>query len=272
MRPRASPWRHELLETNSTRDEELRHSAGARPGPDLVASARTAVKPAPARTVIAAGTSAVLISTCPFVAAASSSATETSASRRPCPMTISWSAVSSSSLMRWLETKTVRPSAANLRNVSRIHWIPSGRGRWSARRVSGSVDRRATRRRSRGVAHSERERSARLRATSRARRARALVRAPRRNAIALRKPAEVASRRAARMERAARRAARRRPSAVSRGRVPPPLMSASPASAVASPSNSCIVVVFPAPFGPTNPVTLPGPHDDRQLVDGDRAP
>ncbi len=43
----------------------------------------------------------------------------------PRPMTISSSAVCSISDMRWLETKTVRPSAASLRKSSRTHNTPS---------------------------------------------------------------------------------------------------------------------------------------------------
>ena len=84
------------------------------------------VAPAFASTVIAAGASGVCTSTRPSEAAAISSATDRSARRRPRPITIRWSAVPSSSLMRWLDTKTVRPSAASARSVSRIHWIPSG--------------------------------------------------------------------------------------------------------------------------------------------------
>ncbi len=41
-------------------------------------------------------------------------------------MTIRWSAVNAISLMRWLETNTVRPSAARRRNSVRIQRIPSG--------------------------------------------------------------------------------------------------------------------------------------------------
>ena len=58
-----------------------------------------------------------------------------------------------SSLMRWLETKTVRPSAASVQQLPH-HWIPPGRGRWSARRGSGSAGRRGAPRRRRGAAAS----------------------------------------------------------------------------------------------------------------------
>ena len=73
----------------------------------------TGTAPAFARTVIAAGTSVVVIATRSSEAVAMSWSTETSARSRPLPITIRWSAVSSSSLIRWLETKTVRPSAAS---------------------------------------------------------------------------------------------------------------------------------------------------------------
>ena len=49
-----------------------------------------------------------------------------SAISRPRPMTIRWSAVSSSSLIRWLETSTARPSAASDRSRPRIQTMPSG--------------------------------------------------------------------------------------------------------------------------------------------------
>ena len=51
----------------------------------------------------------------------------------PRPMTINWSAVCSISDMRWLETNTVRPSAASRLNRSRTHFTPSG-----SRPLSGS--------------------------------------------------------------------------------------------------------------------------------------
>ena len=45
----------------------------------------------------------------------------------------------------------------------------------------------------------------------------------------------------------------------------------SPASGLSSPRISLIVVDFPAPFGPTKPVTRPGSDAERQAVDGDGA-
>ncbi len=54
------------------------------------------------------------------------SATGRSAISWPRPMTIKWSAVCAISLIRWLETKTVRPSAASRRIRLRTHRMPSG--------------------------------------------------------------------------------------------------------------------------------------------------
>ena len=54
------------------------------------------------------------------------SAVLASAIRRPFPITMRWSAVRAISLMRWLETNTVRPSAARRRSRVRIHRMPSG--------------------------------------------------------------------------------------------------------------------------------------------------
>ena len=57
---------------------------------------------------------------------ADSSATDVSASSRPRPITTTWSAVRAISPIRWLETSTVRPSAASDRSRSRTQRIPSG--------------------------------------------------------------------------------------------------------------------------------------------------
>src|SRR5581483_4111256 len=54
------------------------------------------------------------------------SAIDTSASTRPRPTMRRWSAVSAISLMRWLETRTVRPSLARPRSRLRIQRTPSG--------------------------------------------------------------------------------------------------------------------------------------------------
>src|SRR5580704_12254965 len=49
-----------------------------------------------------------------------------SAISRPLPITSRWSAVRAISLIRWLETRTVRPWAAIVRMRVRIQWMPSG--------------------------------------------------------------------------------------------------------------------------------------------------
>ena len=51
---------------------------------------------------------------------------EVSAISRPCPITIRCSAVSAISLIRWEETKTVRPWPARFFIRLRIQWMPSG--------------------------------------------------------------------------------------------------------------------------------------------------
>ena len=68
----------------------------------------------------------VVTSTRSLDAFVSSCATLVSATRRPRPMTMRWSAVSSSSPIRWLETSTTRLCAASSRMRPRIHTIPSG--------------------------------------------------------------------------------------------------------------------------------------------------
>ena len=77
-----------------------------------------------------------------------SSATETSAISRPRPTTMTCSAVSAISLIRWLETKTVRPSAASPLSRSRTQRMPSGSSPLTgSSRISGRAGRRAARRR-----------------------------------------------------------------------------------------------------------------------------
>ena len=57
---------------------------------------------------------------------ADSSATVVWASSRPWPITMSWSAVCATSLIRWLEMSTVRPRAARFFSRLRIQRMPSG--------------------------------------------------------------------------------------------------------------------------------------------------
>ena len=54
------------------------------------------------------------------------SSTLVSAISWPLPITSRWSAVTAISLIRWLETSTVRPSAASARMKVRAQWMPSG--------------------------------------------------------------------------------------------------------------------------------------------------
>ena len=213
------PARHELFEPDLVGDEQLRHPhrrhpLRQRPGR---ARSRSRSRRAFARTVIAAVASGVLISTRSPDAAAISSSTETSASSRPLPITISWSAVPSSSLIRWLDTNTVRPSAANPRSVSRIHWIPSGSRPivGSSRIRIGGSPRSAAATPRRCLIPSEKAPARRPAALESPTRSSTWSTRPR-DPVALREPAQVVSRRPARMDARPHRAARRRPSAAAR--------------------------------------------------------
>ena len=84
------------------------------------------VAPALASVVIASERALVRSVTRPAEAAAINSATLVSATSLPRPITTRCPAVPSSSLIRWLETSTARPSAARERRKPRIHTIPSG--------------------------------------------------------------------------------------------------------------------------------------------------
>ena len=77
-------------------------------------------------TVIASGRALVRSVTRPPEKAATSSAALVSAMTLPRPITTRWSAVSSSSLIRWLDTRTARPWTASDRSKPRIHTMPSG--------------------------------------------------------------------------------------------------------------------------------------------------
>src|SRR6266568_459720 len=84
------------------------------------------VAPASSSTVVAfAGADVRSVTRSPD-AAASRLATVVSAMTRPRPTTTRWSAVSWSSLIRWLDTSTARPSAASPRRKPRVHTMPSG--------------------------------------------------------------------------------------------------------------------------------------------------
>ena len=195
-------------------------------------------------------------------AAASRSATLVSAISRPRPMTTRWSAVSSSSLIRWLETSTARPSAASDR--SRPADPDDALGVQAVDRLVEHQHRRVAEQR-RGDAeplpHAEREAAG---PASRADGRRPdlvehLVDPPGGEAVAVGQPqqvvagspagvhgsgveqrADLGQRVTQRRGTAGRRPARRRSSGAS------------------SPRISRMVVDLPAPLGPTNPVTSPG--------------
>ena len=82
--------------------------------------------PACARTVIASARAVVRSSTRSPDAASIRAATLVSAITRPRPATTRWSAESCSSLIRWLDTSTARPSAASDFRNPRIQTMPSG--------------------------------------------------------------------------------------------------------------------------------------------------
>ena len=91
-------------------------------------SVPSAVAVAPARASAAAARSGAVVRsvTRSPEAAASRSRVLVSASTLPRPTITRWSAVSSSSLIRWLDTSTARPSAASDRRNPRIQTMPSG--------------------------------------------------------------------------------------------------------------------------------------------------
>ena len=84
------------------------------------------VAPAPPSAVVNAATSGVTSLTAPPPLRATKSATLVSAISRPRPITTSRSAVSDISLIRWLDTNTVRPCAARSRRKWRTQRMPSG--------------------------------------------------------------------------------------------------------------------------------------------------
>ncbi len=95
----------------------------------------------------------------PWLSAVNSS-TLVSAMSLPRPMTISRSAVRAISVIRWLDTRTVRPSAASPRSRWRTQRMPSGSRPLtgsSKSRTPGSPSQRA--RHAEALAHAERERA-----------------------------------------------------------------------------------------------------------------
>ncbi len=183
-----------------------------------------------------------------------------SASSRPRPRTTRWSAKEAVSFIRWLETSTVRPSRASRRINSRIQMMPSGSSPFdgsSSRTTGGSPSSAAampsrwrmpreyvlTRRRAT-------EASPASSSTSSTRRSgrRLLAASTRRWSRAVREPcAACASSRAPTWRSGSSSVAYARPPRV-----------AVPDVGRSRPSTSRMVVDFPAPLGPRNPVTRPG--------------
>ena len=185
-------------------------------------------------------------------------------------MTTRWSAVPSISLIRWLETNTVRPSAARSRSSSRIQRMPSGSRPLtgsSSIRTAGSPSSAAAMP-SRCPMPSEKPRTRRRRPLQ-ADQVEDLVDPRAREAVALREAQQVARRRSGRGAARAGRAARRRAASAgaaggTAGRAP----SRSRRGPV-RPRTQRIVVDLPAPLGPRNPVTRPGSDGHGEVVDGD---
>ena len=99
------------------------------PSPEIVSEpgpVAVTVAPASSSTVSASVRAVVRSSTRPPDAAAISSAMPMSAMTLPRPTTTRWSAVSSSSLIRWLDTSTARPCRASATRKPRIQTMPSG--------------------------------------------------------------------------------------------------------------------------------------------------
>src|SRR5690606_19669206 len=232
-------------------------------GPDAVtvsAPVTATTAPALASTSIAWARAVVRTVTRPREAASISSATPRSARTRPLPTTTSCPAVSSSSLIRWLDTSTARPSAASDRSRPRIHRIPSG-----SRPLNGSSSMSTGGSPSSAAAIPSRWRMpseyppARRRAT-----ASSPTWPITSSTRLLPNPCEWASH--SRWSRPVRLgcsapAASSAPTCVSgasRLRYGLPPTSASPSSGISRPRMTRIVVDLPAPFGPTKPVTRPG--------------
>ena len=203
-------------------------------------------------------------------AAASRSATLVSAMTRPRPTTIKWSAVSCSSLIRWLETSTARPSAAS--DAQEAAHPDDALGVHAVERLVEHQHRRVAEQR-RGDAeplpHAERV-AARL-PPDRALQARpASITSSTRRAA---RPWEWASHsrwlRAVRLGCSAAASSSaptwRQRVAAAAGTGRPPI-SAVPASAASRPRITRIVVDLPAPFGPDEAGDLAGPDGERHPV------
>src|SRR5689334_4402705 len=131
---RVMPWAAASLPTSALSIPVISMTPGPVPASVPAAEAAAAGEALPARTVApawrqrAASSAAWGLRTwtdCRELDRVNSSVL-VSAISRPLPITSRWSAVRAISLIRWLETSTVRPSAASARMRVRTQWMPSG--------------------------------------------------------------------------------------------------------------------------------------------------
>ncbi len=183
-----------------------------------------------------------------------------SAIRRPRPMTISRSAVCAISLIRWLETRTVRPSAARARMNWRIQAMPSvSRPLTGSSNIStGGSPSSATAMPSRCFMPSEKPLS--LRSATASRPVSWSISVTRRRPMPLLCATD--SRCASAVRPGCRALASSSAPTWCSGRIRPWyllwLTRARPDVGASRPRMTRIVVVLPAPFGPRKPVTWPG--------------
>ena len=201
-RPRAV----ELVQSEPALGDELARFARARDPPRRARPRRSTSRLHPRRRAAAITSVTCGVRTCtrPSDLEDRSSLTLAWAIRRPRPMTTSSSAMPSSSLMRWLDTSTVRPSSASSRRKPRIQRIPSGSSplTGSSSTSTGGSPSMAAAIPSRCAMPSEKP-PVRLRpAAERPTSSEHVVDASGREAIAPREPQQVATRTPARMRRA----------------------------------------------------------------------
>ncbi len=189
-----------------------------------------------------------------------SRAVEVSARSRPRPMTIRWSAVWAISLIRWLDTMTVRPSAARALNNCRIQAMPSvSRPLTGSSNIStGGSPSSATARPRRCFMPSEKPPTRRPATASRPVSCRTSV--TRWRPMPLLRAIEVMWARAVRPPCRAVASSSAPTSRSGRTRVSYLrwLMRAVPLVGASRPRMTRIVVLLPAPLGPRKPVTWPG--------------
>src|SRR5262249_25946114 len=186
--------------------------------------------------------------------------TLSSAMSLPRPITTRCCAVKAISLMRWLETNTVRPSSASRWNRLRIQTMPSG-----SRPVTGSSNRRICGSPSMTLAMPRRcfipsENGPARRPATSASPTRPRTSSTRRLLIRLLCASDSRWWKALRPGCNACASSKAPTSSIGKRRVAyrAPLIVAVPAFAVSRPRIKRMVVLLPAPFGPRNPVTRPG--------------